>query len=195
MKNKGITIIALIVTIIVLLILASVSIAMITGENGILSKAKLSKENSNSAEIEEQNRLGQYNESMDKYTTSRGTVTLTTEEYQIFKNTTSYSEEEKQIGTWTDGSALYRKTYYNTTTTASNTYGWNLSTLNIKKVVHVYGTVNRNDGYVMPLMYGYTSSDMNSVYFSPDLTQMGFNSVSSGYYSQNATITIEYIKK
>lgn len=195
MKNKGITIIALIVTIIVLLVLASVSIAMITGENGILSKAKLSKENSNQAEVEEQNRLGQYNESIDKYTTSRGTVTLTDEEYQIFKNSTTYSEDEKQIGIWTDGSALYRKTYNNTTTTASNTYGWNLTTLNIKKVIQVYGTVNRNDGYVMPLMYGYTSSDMNSVYFSPDLTQMGFNASFSGYYSKNATITIEYIKK
>lgn len=195
MKNKGITIIALIVTIIVLLVLASVSIAMITGENVILSKAKLSKENSNQAEVEEQNRLGQYNESIDKYTTSRGTVTLTDEEYQIFKNSTTYSEDEKQIGIWTDGSALYRKTYNNTTTTASNTYGWNLTTLNIKKVIQVYGTVNRNDGYVMPLMYGYTSSDMNSVYFSPDLTQMGFNASFSGYYSKNATITIEYIKK
>jgi flagellar basal body-associated protein FliL len=38
-KNKGITLIALIVTIIVLLILAGVSIAMLTGENGILNRA------------------------------------------------------------------------------------------------------------------------------------------------------------
>lgn len=40
MKNqKGITLIALVITIIVLLILAGVSIAMLTGENGILTKA------------------------------------------------------------------------------------------------------------------------------------------------------------
>ena len=38
-NNKGITLIALVVTIIVLLILAGVSIAMLTGENGILGKA------------------------------------------------------------------------------------------------------------------------------------------------------------
>ena len=38
-NNKGITLIALVVTIIVLLILAGVSIAMLSGENGILSKA------------------------------------------------------------------------------------------------------------------------------------------------------------
>lgn len=38
-KQNGITLIALVITIIVLLILAGVSIAMLTGENGILSKA------------------------------------------------------------------------------------------------------------------------------------------------------------
>ena len=39
-KNKGITLIALVITIIVLLILAGVSVAMLTGENGILSQAQ-----------------------------------------------------------------------------------------------------------------------------------------------------------
>ena len=41
-NNKGITLIALVVTIIVLLILAGVSIAMLTGQNGILNKASSS---------------------------------------------------------------------------------------------------------------------------------------------------------
>ena len=41
-NNKGITLIALVVTIIVLLILAGVSIAMLTGDNGILSRASQS---------------------------------------------------------------------------------------------------------------------------------------------------------
>ncbi len=41
MKNqKGITLIALVITIIVLLILAGVSIAMLLGENGILTQAR-----------------------------------------------------------------------------------------------------------------------------------------------------------
>ena len=43
-NNKGITLIALVVTIIVLLILAGVSIAMLTGENGILNRASESAE-------------------------------------------------------------------------------------------------------------------------------------------------------
>ena len=41
--NKGITLIALVITIIVLLILAGVTIAMLTGDNGILTKANNSK--------------------------------------------------------------------------------------------------------------------------------------------------------
>ena len=43
-SNNGITLIALVITIIVLLILAGVSIAMLTGENGVLTKATESKE-------------------------------------------------------------------------------------------------------------------------------------------------------
>ena len=44
MNNNGITLIALVITIIVLLILAGVSIAMLTGENGVLTKATEAKE-------------------------------------------------------------------------------------------------------------------------------------------------------
>ena len=42
-SSKGITLIALVITIIVLLILAAVSIATLTGENGILTRAQDSK--------------------------------------------------------------------------------------------------------------------------------------------------------
>ena len=42
-NNKGITLIALVVTIVVLLILAGVSISMLTGENGIITRAEQSK--------------------------------------------------------------------------------------------------------------------------------------------------------
>ena len=38
-NNKGITLIALVITIIVLLILAGVAISMLSGENGILRQA------------------------------------------------------------------------------------------------------------------------------------------------------------
>ena len=43
-KNRGITLIALVVTIIVLLILAGISITMLTGQNGILNRAEEARE-------------------------------------------------------------------------------------------------------------------------------------------------------
>ncbi len=57
LKQKGITLIALVVTIIVLLILAGVSIQMITGQNGILNKAREAADKTKAAADEEQRRL------------------------------------------------------------------------------------------------------------------------------------------
>lgn len=54
---KGITLIALVVTIIVLLILAGVSIATLTGENGILTRAQEAKTKTEEAEDIEKIRL------------------------------------------------------------------------------------------------------------------------------------------
>lgn len=52
-EQKGVTLIALVITIIVLLILAGVSIAMLTGDNGILTKASSSNETNSIAQIKE----------------------------------------------------------------------------------------------------------------------------------------------
>ena len=53
-SSKGITLIALVITIIVLLILAGVSIAMLTGDNGILTQAtEAKKANTEGAEKEQ----------------------------------------------------------------------------------------------------------------------------------------------
>ena len=52
-KNNGITLIALVITIIVLLILAGVTIATLTGENGILTRASQASEQTEIAEEKE----------------------------------------------------------------------------------------------------------------------------------------------
>ena len=48
-STKGITLIALVITIVILLILAGVSIAMLTGDNGILTQAQNAKEKTEKA--------------------------------------------------------------------------------------------------------------------------------------------------
>ena len=54
MKNRGITLIALVITIIVLLILAGISLSLTLGENGILTKAREARIAQRDAEIEEE---------------------------------------------------------------------------------------------------------------------------------------------
>ena len=59
MRDKGITLIALVITIIVLLILAAVSIATLTGQNGILTRANDAKTETEQAEEDELRKLTQ----------------------------------------------------------------------------------------------------------------------------------------
>ena len=61
-NNRGITLIALVITIIVLLILAGVSIAMLTGENGILTQVQNAKNKTEEAEAQERKDLDKQNE-------------------------------------------------------------------------------------------------------------------------------------
>ena len=76
-KNKGITLIALVITIIVLLILAGVSIVMLTGENGLIAKAISAKNKTEEAEADEKDKLAKTNEIIDKFVTNRdGSITV-----------------------------------------------------------------------------------------------------------------------
>ena len=56
-KNNGITLIALTVTIIVLIILAGVSISMLTGQNGIITQAQRSRTENRAGTVDERIRL------------------------------------------------------------------------------------------------------------------------------------------
>ena len=66
-ENKGITLIALVVSIIVLLILAGISINMLTGQNGILNRTREAKEKTLSAQQEENSILTSYEEQISSY--------------------------------------------------------------------------------------------------------------------------------
>ena len=66
-KNKGITLIALVVTIVVLLILAGISISMLTGQNGILNRASEAKEKTEKAQADEEETIKNYENIMNAY--------------------------------------------------------------------------------------------------------------------------------
>ena len=67
-KQKGITLIALVVTIIVLLILAGISIMMLTGQSGILNQARAAKEDTRGGEVKDEVALAVSENTMADYT-------------------------------------------------------------------------------------------------------------------------------
>ena len=77
-RNKGITLIALVVTIIVLLILAGISIAMLTGQNGILNRAAEAKEKTRIAQEDESQKLKGYEDTINQYAPSSNGGSLPT---------------------------------------------------------------------------------------------------------------------
>ena len=95
-RNKGITLIALVVTIIVLLILAGISIAMLTGQNGILNRAAEAKEKTRVAQEDEEKTLQGYEDIMAQYT---GNLPSREETKPYFPNSTfSYKEGDLSTG-------------------------------------------------------------------------------------------------
>jgi len=78
-KNSGITLIALVVTIVVLIILATISINVVFSENGIIKKAQLAKDiHANGAKAEEE----AMDTLLDGYTNMMGTFPTNPEEYK-----------------------------------------------------------------------------------------------------------------
>ena len=66
-KNRGITLIALVVTVIVLLVLAGVSISMLTGQNGMLNRTSEAKKKTNDSQDLEYLKLKATEALMDYY--------------------------------------------------------------------------------------------------------------------------------
>lgn len=113
MKNeKGITLIALVITIIVLLILAGVTIAMLTGNNGILTKATTAVSDTEKATAEEAIKMEVYNNiAVNDGTFDLATFTeiTTNSDYNYSVGELANSKKEvtvtgktgsKTIGTW-----------------------------------------------------------------------------------------------
>ena len=91
MRNKGITLIALVITIIILLILASVTIATLTGENGLITKAMEAREKTEIGAIEEQLRLAQMSA---KLKTQGGDITIEDLIEELEKQGVDFEREE-----------------------------------------------------------------------------------------------------
>ena len=75
-KNSGVTLIALVVTIIVMLILAGATMATLTGNNGMISNARKSANKSEEAKKEEKRKMAQGEAAMNMSETEYNGVTI-----------------------------------------------------------------------------------------------------------------------
>ena len=95
LESKGITLIALVITIIVLLILAGVSIATLTGNNGILSQAQKASKETKIAEEKEQIGLAWNGATAVKQ--AQGAITASDIESQLSQNGVTNAEVSGDI--------------------------------------------------------------------------------------------------
>ncbi len=132
-NNRGITLIALVVTIIVLLVLAGISISMLTGQNGILNRAQEAKEQTEMAQANENNKMQGYEDIINQYRDlpkEEGTTPY------LPNDTFSYKEGDLNTGlvikdadqneyVWIEvPTTIYANAQYNTNGTPSNADDW-----------------------------------------------------------------------
>ncbi len=124
-SQKGITLIALVVTIIVLLILAGISISMLTGQNGILNRAQEAKEKTDQSQKDENQKMQKYEDIINQYS---GNLPTREETTPYFPNDTfSYKE-----GTLSTGLVIKDSN--------NNEYVW----VEVPKTTEVYTTAGIN---------------------------------------------------
>lgn len=148
MKNKGISLVALVITIIVLLILAGVTIGTTLGSDGIIAQARFSKWITEYRSVEEAEKL--------KETRSIVKAKINTEKYAITNNVinvTANSSLDKVIKE------------INGTGYTAQLYEADISNLNIKGTVKRQYAVDIKNGTVYDVL-GYEYNGM--IYHTPE---------------------------
>ena len=167
-KNENaITLIALVVTIVVLLILAAVSIGMLTGENGIIKQAVEAKNKNKKAEIEEEYNINKllevtedemseswvYNQA--NQTVTNGKVTLKLGDYVDYDCKLGVPNQKMQYISKLEkngyGDQTFSLTDYN--------YGWRVFG------VDENGRLELISEECVPLTGGYDSTEYNRTYY------------------------------
>ena len=98
-NNKGITLIALVLTIIILIILAGISISILTGQDGLITKAKQGAQNYQNSAVEEQamlNTIGIYTD-LNGATNGHGTNVGTAKSDTVHTETKTLTAEDTGV--------------------------------------------------------------------------------------------------
>ena len=119
-ETNGITLIALVVTIVVLLILAGVSINMVLGQNGIVTKAKDARDKTEQAKQNDLASMDQVVKDMDDILNDNGTSGGDDTPTETKTLVEAFNAGELKIGDYVEYKPTARQTY----TSATDENGW-----------------------------------------------------------------------
>ena len=184
-ENLGITLIALVITIVALIILATVVINLSLGQNGLFNKAKYASQSYKNAQDYEEAEIAKATNEINSYAGStRNGIPVTID------------GEEHEIGTFF-GQKLYQKGFIGKTPSTDASLldidgnVISLSNLKIDKCINIYGTVLSIGGYV-PL--GYSQSDYITAYYHTGNKDIQVRAGESYYRNVPCYIILEYTK-
>ena len=219
LKNKsGITLIALVITIIVLLILAGVAINLAIGERGIFNQSKLAVEKYKDAQNKEEEQLQiaanamlgniSGNRDENEYVLKSQYDTLLSRVEALEKNPNSqsgsssisnnYSTDEQVVGKWIDGKPLYQKTILFGDQSGANEW--------TEKSLSSFGINDVDKAWVIQSYGYYKASGTGKEFESFPIAREGassvfiyeknvvFDSENRSYISYDIVVTIQYTK-
>ena len=130
-NNIGITLIALVITIIVLLILAGITVAQLSGNNGIFSRTNTAKQKYSNAQEYEEDVILKTSNMVDSITTGNA------RDVKFHK----YSSTPEVVGEWLDGKTVYAKTIQINSLTQNAWTSTNHNIANLDKIIEMGGAI------------------------------------------------------
>ena len=176
--NRGITLIVLVVTIIVLLILAGISISMLTGQNGILNRASKARNSTEIANMEEKRKIAQAEALMNLEDTTYQGIAIS----KGFAPTKIEGENSVDEGlVITDG--------------YGNEYVW----IEVPKTIEVYQTAGINITNFTDIEYGRIETDLhtytNDYRDETNSNDVYFEDSTNGWFTEDGETSYDNAKK
>ena len=182
-KETGITLISLVVTIIILLILAGVTIGVATNGTGLFEKAKLATDEYNNSVEKENIDIQTYSNNIESAINgNRDTVTLTSEQYQDLVDKTTWKLHISEAGHYSDATAITLPTKYSELLINVGLYNF-----------HIIPEMLKDDSYSdFRLGFGYGSNqNLCDVFATKTKLYIEHNSWSSNT-SSSSVVTVYY---